>query len=542
MQSARPLIAPIVLPDKTEQASHGDLDLDLDDEDLFMIEPTAPQLVVKAEGAAEAEKDTENPETIIFYFNKIIEFVNGFRERKARPIKDKTSNEDLTYQFRKKNPSATITDDIGLRERIVSALLKNEAQGEMQANYGSNNEFVAIGQKFFDHRHDKFLHLTAYELAAVGMAVDMLLRLISLLLSKINDRSLQNMLQGKQQDLMTLRGDVVSCMNYHAEVFEENDKKSGDTASNSDLLIYFRDEMQRLTGAKLDGTEEFLPDMQNLWPDTSYWAVAPEARELPFLPAGEPQMVRDFFREYASHPYIESLEMEWKLSDFEFFNDAKGSDVTGRARSGLFSCFFPWSVRAAVPADVQTTSDKSESAPSEPIDMSVLLPTDILTKINETLEQLKPRRSNKGEQIKICEGYYTELEWLQGELTKEISELTESCCGCAGFFRGRTLKLKHAKLAAITRILEQSTTPQSFMQAIAHEVNEGPSKDLVLAGWKSRTNEKLTRMLARKELQELLQNPEMDDEQRLKKKAEQLEAQGAEGVDFEVGENDLRMV
>jgi hypothetical protein len=430
---------------------------------------------------------------IILKINTIIDFINKNRYRQQAEQGEK---------YQQGHPQASLSRDIQVRESIALNLknenniveMINEVTASLKKKYKKERERQAQYDKFRDVadpflRNVQFVHLTAAELAIVGMSIDTLLILLHKVRDNLTDDDALQIITKKQKEILKVREDVSKCMAYHQAVFNANMNKKD--FYYSDIVYNLFETIERETGVELRS------ERNDLWPDMSYLEILPP---LPFNKQAEPKKVADYFSEYQQTPapgiehinqLTDDIKNELLLLDEEEPLKVKQEPAPATS-TGCFSGGF-WSRPVVTPevtsvaAVVKSNNLDDESSPA-------VATRHVEDKTMDDIIRLMKNFNEKAEQdladLKLYDSFRAELIELQNDLKSEINQLKQpSCFSC--FWAGSVTK-KIAKQNAIEHVLSAGTLKE--LGRYAHDELNGPHKDLVLAGWFSRTEKLLKRI------------------------------------------------
>ncbi len=440
---------------------------------------------------------------VIQKINIIIDFINKYRYRLPA---------EKDQEYKQKNPQADMRKDVELREKIARDLssqanvmgIYQQVEEALKQRYSQEAErerhfanFKLVANDFF--KHIQFAHLTAVELAIVGMMIDTLLILLYQAHHNLQDDEAQIGVVNKQNELLRIRESLAACMAYHKAIFEHNcaanDKKE---FNYSDIVINLFEAIEKGTGIRL------AEERRDLWPDMSYLLTLPE---IPFYKLDEPKTVARYFDDFRSSlpPGIDDVDQltddiraELSLLDEEEKVASASQPVQVEEAPTSAGCFSGWSfwsraqttVQAAQPlkplvvsaGDWVDLDSGEEGATLEESEVENYALDDVI----RLMSSFNKKAQDQLEKMDLEQSLRKELYDLQQALLSEIGKLQElGCFSCFSFFWIGTLRKKLHKEAALNYVLGASTLEELGQRANDKLTDDG--KDMVCAGWHSRT-------------------------------------------------------
>jgi len=445
-----------------------------------------------------AESGELQHNSIIQKINVIIAFINNNHYRRQ---------DEKDQDYLKKYPEATLSGDIKLREKLALTLkdqknisvMITEVNDALKKKYNKRQDqekkydrFRDIADKFLTHI--EYAHLTAAELAIVGMSIDTLLILLPQARNNMSDDEALQQIAEKQRELLKIRDKLAACMAYHKSVFTENNEKD---FIYSDIIINLYNAIEYETDIKLD------EDRKGLWPDMSYLQILPP---VPFYKQTEPKTVAQYFAEYSELPppgfaevdqLADEIKHELRLLDEE---EKVPTVEISPVSTPHASCFSPWSIFSRsnnIPVTIaQPAANLLEDWDEVDIPLEIQIDDDAtetktMDDIIRLMESFNEKAKQEIKELQFFDELRGDINKLRNQLHDEIIELQKP--SCFSFFYTGTLNKKIAKYRALGDILDGSSIVE--LSRRAKDQMTAANSGLVLAGLRSRTEAMFKRLI-----------------------------------------------
>ena len=467
-------------------------------------------------------------ESAVQNINLVIEYINHYR---FRPPEYGQCYANMPHS------KQSLAQDIELREKIakmfidndMAAALRKKIKHSLRDQQAADSEVkskIAEYDAMFDEfiQHAPFIHLTAGEVAAIGVTLDNLIALVRALLKQVNDAKVKTLLEQKQNEFIAAREKISACMNYHLKTY-----KAQQQSNYSDMLLSYQNMVQQKMGVALD------IDMQQLWPDMSI------LMPVPLLPFDEPDKavmnVKEFFEGYIARDIKQAIEAPAPalLPQPEAVQEnpsptvlGKALEITGWCATGVGSAVYTVATapvtlvsgtaqmlfgKAAEPSAPESQAASGSGLPDsisiidwEGVQLgagAVPVPDDkpspeenekrimkLMDDMMGALDKARHISEQSLEEFRELEAWRAEVEDLQTTLKTEIDRLKRSCFSC---LFTRTINLKRSKSEALGRLLS-AVSLDDLQHKVQDEQQDDPNHQIVLYGSKSRTRALLEKM------------------------------------------------